>query len=152
MIQPQSRPVATSPREGLSRFSRFNRRRESLSSELRDGPPRLLSGSETSTPNLQQPEDTYVLLRQSYKCTERTKSVQCVGAGKRHPGYFRQTRCLTWSHTAGNSCLLLLWALRHTTLLAFRRPCAIRPQPENERGLFGNALHEQSGRGGILQH
>ena len=71
-------------------FSRFNRRRESLSSELRDATPRLLCGSESSTPPFQQPEDTYVLLRQSYERTERTKTVQCVGAGRRLPGYCTQ--------------------------------------------------------------
>ena len=65
--------------------SRFNRRRESLSSELRDATPRLLSGSESSTPPFQQPEDTNVLLRQSYKRTERSEPVQLVRGRKTAP-------------------------------------------------------------------
>ena len=57
--------------EVLSLFT-FNRRRESLSSELRDLSSRLLCGSKTTFPPPLTPEDTSVLLRQSYKRTECT--------------------------------------------------------------------------------
>ena len=74
------------PRLGPSFFFTFNRRRESLSSELRDVSSRLLCGSKTTFPPPLTPEDTSVLLRQSYKRTERTAyTVQNLGAESRHP-------------------------------------------------------------------